>query len=704
MNSSATEFTLHIINAIALGTFFFVLFDLIGQFFLKRILGQGQNIAHNLGLFAGTILCTSLYSIFLFKGKTTQITTLIALTLGSICIVQGKKTVYYKERNILSIDYRRYLFGILIIALLVILKFLQLIDENWQEYNTEFCDHYNYIDNITWTEKYHEENVFPEFESFHFNQSKSFSLYHFFEYNLAVLIKNFYYYNNFIFFEIALLPILLAFGIISLGQVLYLQYKKPLNYIYICIIPFFLYHREFGIHYYLTYPFYKIFNINQLFSFPFQAISDAFYLYPSSYIPKISVFFFGFSGYLFFLFSGNLFFRFSSLGFLLVANITYLPFLAAIEFCLFLLNPKKEIKNISASIFIFFSLIIYFKIITYPDAKNLPYKIPGISFDLNVKNIFLKLRKELFFVFGNFFMPLILFATLFWTANQKSKPRFYLLILIFIFPFIFISEKIFLKIYLSLIIIFLFFQGRKILKFIESNQIVLILLTSFLLCLVAVNIGTSFNESFQFGYNSFIPLITIIPIIIILSIKKFNFKIIGICILFIIFGIQSQLFYFNRIFFPGSSIKFANDFYKNAGKMRINSVYYSNFEEIPYFYVSRLGFTLQNYSDSLFTTCVSFHKMTQKDSTTLSRVGFWGLYNTFPFVKFCKKLPNDMSYDEKLKRFMIENKVKVFFIRKDLKHETPHFIQIASKSELFCNQFGYYAYILKDKWIENLNQ
>lgn len=697
MIESSTSFFYHVLNAGLTGLVFYLLADGAGYLLLRKIFRLDAAHSAALGLFAGVSVLVCLYSVFYFGGRSTQVVVLVSMLAGWLmnrARTAGDSLPATKSGSG-RMAYR--VLDVLVILSLVAIRFFQLIDEDFREYNTEFCDHYNYTDNITWLEMYRQENSFFELEPLHFRESHSFMNYHFFEYELGILMKKLFFYNNFIFFEICLLPFLLAISLLSLSRVLSLKYKYNPWFLSLLVLGFFLYHRSFDLHFYLLKPLENFLFLNPLKNFPFYAISDPFFQYPSSFLPKVSVLILGFSGYMGYLYTGQLVFRYLSLGFLMVANISYLPFIMVAEGLVFLANPRKEFGRLLVSLALVAFFLLAIKLLSEGSGKSLPFKIPPLAWDTGIRTNYLKMVREILFVFGNFYPVLFFGSLLFFVIRPGSFPRLGLLILVGIFPFVFILEEVLFRFFVVALVSFMVVYHRKILRQAEQNREVLLISVSFLVCLVLVNISTFFNESFQIGYNVFILMASLFPVLILLQNRIPAGRLTtGILLVFLFFGLRSQFFYFNRIFFPGSSREFARDFFEKAGDRRINSVYYTNFEEIPYFYVSRLGFNLQNYSDSLFTTCVSFHKLSRQDSSTLAKKGVWSLYESFPFMQFSRRMPAGVSREKKMQAFMERNRVRVFFIREGLDAETPRFVLRNTVARLRCRQFGYLAYILKD--------
>jgi hypothetical protein len=679
-------------NSVLLVFLTYFLCDGIGRFIAQKI-GQtkdGLNIA--IGPFLGLTALVSLFSALFFFFKTTQ--TLVFLVLVW-AIFTSKTKVKLLELNFQFRSSQLLEMGTLVFFIL--LRYFQLLDQEYPELNTENCDMYNYMDNMVWQEMYKVENSYTELESKHFGFPEKFMNYHFWEFNLGILLKNVWFFKNYTFFHLALLPLILGIAVISLSRASSWQFKTPLSLSIFIFILFTSYHRENNIIWHIISPLSKFIILKNLDFFPFHSYLDSFFLYPSSFIPKISVLLFCFSGYWLGVKAQNSHIRFISLSLIFTSNISYFAFFLFYELIHFFIYREslKTLRFLFLLCFSFFAYSFYANFGEKTIGREVFFKIlPFLSFE----SIYQSINKEILWIFGNFYSPFLYFFILILIIKPDIKRLFYLLLILF-FPLTFQKYEVLGKLFIGMLFILTIINFKNFWKFLNSDEFLSFGFFSFISVLVLVS-GTPFiAESFQVGYNIFICLISIIPVYILLKfrIEKARKWLLFICfIAFMALNLESNAFYFNRIFFPGTSENFSKSFLKMVpDSAKINAIYFTRFHEVPYFYVDRPAFNLQNHTDSLFSTCVSFNLLSKSDTLKIKQKNLWDRFLSWPFNQYIAGEGKGKSYEGQVKGFMKRIGCRAIFINKEAIHDRPAFLSELVSDSLYCQQFDYWAYKVK---------
>ena len=323
-------------------------------------------------------------------------------------------------------------------------------------------------------------------------------------------------------------------------------------------------------------------------------------------------------------------------------------------------------------------------------------------FSFSIKELYYSLNKEILFVLGNFYSIFFYLGICIFVIKPRSIMNGGFLFIVFIFPFSFIYFEWFGKLFIILCFVYSIIFFRRIFQFFYLHQFVYKLLISFVIILFGLQFSKFILESFQVGYNSFVVLVSALPLIFVLYVLKNSKRPILLFIIsfiFIVHNVFSGIFYFNRIFFPGSSESFSSQFFsKFTDGEKINAVYFTKFSEIPYFYVDKPSFNLQNYSDSIYSTCVSFHLLSHKDTIEIKKRNSWDKFMSFPFSQFVNGEGRNLSKELQIRKFMEKIDCKAVFVRDNAKGLAPDFFRKLSSDSLYCRQFGYTAYILRDGW------
>ncbi len=689
-----------LLSSITICVGFFFIFDLLGRIIFHHCQLDNDKLQNSnaISLFLGLTVGVCVFSLIYFKLITTQWLVFLGFILAFVYFRRKEN----QPKKFKYIFLNEYLYEIFIFIFLIFYRFYQLLDKEYPELNTENCDQYNYLDNLTLIQMFGSENSFLELESRFFGFNYKFMNYHFFEYNLGIILKKNFPFNNFEFFQLCLQPFILGVALISFTRVLSYRFKTSYIFTGILIITFFLIHRASYIHYSLLYPLKESLDLNLFKEFPFYAISDPYFLYPSSFLPKISVLLFGFSGYLYSVFNNNSFVRIISIGFIFTSNLSYFPLILIYEVIDFVFSNERSYW------FLGFSGFLFLAILGYTFYSNFGSQTLGreLFFSIDIFfspiEIYQVLNREILFILGNFYSVLFYFSFLFWLLLIKSNFRFLLFSIIFTFPFVFINYEIFGKLFIIVLILFIFVYRKNCFLKVFSDLFISKIVISFLIILLIVNLSKFILESFQVGYNSFVLLISFLPVYFILGQLRNNKSaplVFGFCLIFIVHNVFSGTFYFNRIFFPGTSASFAKTFYsKFPEKKKIIGVYFTKFDEIPYFYVNKPCFNLQNYSDSLFTTCISFDLLTKKDTMEIKKRNSWDKFLSFPFSQYAAGEGEFFHGDQLIRKFMKKVNCDVIFIADNAKGLEPAFIHKISRDSLYCKQFGYTAYFIKEVW------
>ena len=220
-----------------------------------------------------------------------------------------------------------------------------------------------------------------------------------------------------------------------------------------------------------------------------------------------------------------------------------------------------------------------------------------------------------------------------------------------------------------------------------------------LLCFLLIILTPFMLDSFQVGSNIFIAFFTFLPILVILTLPVEKLKtstFIVLAALLFTNNIHSFSFYFNRIFFPGTSKAFVKEFLRKASdSTKINAVYFTKFSEIPFWFVDRPGFNIQNNTDSLFSTCVSYNLLTKSDSAKIRSKNLWDKFISIPFNQFVQNEGKGLGYEDQVQLFMKKVNCRVVFINNSALANKPLFLRKIAKDSLYCKQFGYWAYFIK---------
>jgi hypothetical protein len=694
-----------LIYSIGLCIGFFLAFDIFGKW-IFRFFNQSKiksDVLHSASLFIGISSGVCLFSLIYFQLKTTQLLILFSI-LFSFFIIKPKKEIFKED---IGISFYKYLGNlvqeVLVFVFFIFLRFYQLFDKDYPELNTENCDQYNYLDNLNWQQMFRQENSFLELESRYFGFRSKFMNYHFFEYNLGLMMKKFYPFLNFEFFQLCLQPFLLGVGFISLSRVLKFYYKAPLKLVLLLLFVFFIFHRANNLHYFLLLPLNNFLDLNTILEFPFFSISDPFFLYFSSFLPKLSVLLIGFSGFLLAVIVKNTFLRILAVSFIFVSNISYFPFFLIYELVSYFLNREKNsFWYLVNSFFLLFALVVY------SFYSNFGSDTIGKEIFLNIKPVFSfkeiykSLNREILFLFGNFYSPAIYFSFLYFLVKPKSWPRFIFLAIIFLFPLTFYHYQFGGKFFIICLFAFIIKYRDSFKNLIFKDFLLGKFWISFFGVLLLVNLSFFVLEAFQVGYNIFVLLSSFIPVFIILkeyAQKKSSFLFYSFIGFFIFLNIGSCMFYFNRIFFPGTSKAFASKFFeKMPDNRKINSVYFTRFNEIPYFYVDKPCFNLQNYSDSIFSTCGSYFLLTPEDTLNIKKRNSWDKFLSFPYSQYVNTEGKNLGGKEQILGFLRRTNCRVVFVRDNAKGSLPISFNEISKDSLYCKQFGYMSYFLKEDW------
>lgn len=695
MLSLFQQYYLQLCCAVGIAILALLVFDALG-YVITRItfVNEPKHQIEPITLFVGTTSAIAIFSVIYFLQYTTQHLPIAFLAYG---ILKNFKRVRIKNSEWLTFwPWQHRLAELAIVVILILLRFYQLTDASDHDLQTENCDMYNYMDNMVYQTMYKVENIFTEFESQYFGFSHRYSNYHFWEYNLGILLKYLWPFQNYTFFHFCLLPFILGAGIIGFARVLAHHFQLPYIHTLIITLAFATFHRATNAFWYILKPLDAYININSLFYFPFHAIQDAYFLYPTSFIPKVSVLILGFSGYFWAYKERQALLRYYAIAFLAIANVAYLPFIFFFE-ALNVLSGRWRFTDLAFTILPAVFIIIHSSLRNsglQVDAAGQATSVINIKPIISPKGTYLLFNESLLYLFGNFYLPIIYGVLLLWVL-LRTPTTAWTLALCLSFPFLFYDYQILGKIFLAAWALLIYINRKSITSFFKMHTLAVKLITAFFFTALVVHFTPFMLESFQIRLTVLVLLLFFMPLYYSLwALKQApqrKYAVLACCVLFLANNAESNAFYFKRIFYPGESATFVRDFLKMLpDDSRINGVYLTRFNELLYPYTDKPGFNIQNYSDSIFTTCASFNLMSRQDTLELMRKNLFTRHQKWPFNQYIMNQGKGKSYDEQLIGFMRHIKARVVLLNKNT--PKPSVLNSYIIDSLYCQQFKYWAF------------
>lgn len=626
---------------------FFIVTDGIGNLVSQRLgtKNNSGNLLYGLWVVVGmaAILVTKGITIFLFP-----------LFLILWLIFKSKDRIYTG----LQIDwYESALFSSLIV-INALIRFWMLYNPKTGTLFTDYTDQYNYIDQVNLLLMYRKEVDFLGLESELFGEGSTYTPYHYFEVYISVAGKWLTHLNTFFVFEFFSLPILVSLAQIQVvrvvGALFAVRQIPAVIWVFIAGTCFRFFH--FG----SIISWLKIHSLDYLNHFPLYAISSEHTLYFYSYIFKVSTFILLFSAWYYAVKKEdrNLEWVVSSCA--AFVNLVFLPFFITLTGLRLISRRKLNWDFLVPILGVVFLGAFYF--LNNVGNEKLPEpatQFPGFVTLFRLKDSYHSALEIVNFPFANYY-PLVLLSVIGFWLLKKEPRRLSLLVLVLIFPFLFLSFSALFKIFLVLLALVLAWNSRDWMAFFQSDRPVVFAITA-LLSLAFVNTFLySFFDFYQVWFMPMVGLIVFLPSIYLARIPL-NSTVVILLSLFLVNNLSVLYFYYHRISLPGNPKPFVTSFLKKTGGRFTKGVYVSSLPARPYIYIGRTGYDVQNQSDSLYLTFISFDQLSQADTARLLRIKAWSFYQKFPFVRFYNRHKDQYALDDCKRLFMKENGVSCVF-------------------------------------------
>ena len=677
-------------ESILLSILFILLLNYTGSFISNKIFSDEDLGTKSQGaIFFGIIPIG-----FLLACKTVGV--LNSLTIPMIVLCIGMLHHFFKNSSTLQ-PLKNIFYEIIFVVFNIILRFITFYDLKNKSFLTEYKDTYVYVDQLFYLEKYGIETSYPQMESLSTGQSFSINIYHYLEYYLAVFFKIFISRPNYQILFFCALPL-----IISICQILifrYIRYNSKIKSLYIClaILSITTLHRFF--HFGLPIEIFtdKISWFFQFYYFPIFKITSTFWSYLYNFYPKIPVLLLLFFGIFLCTKTKNIYYNFIIILFSIYTNIVFFPFLL-IFYYLIIYSERRHTVYFTVPIFSIILVYLSTKILNINHvATNTYFLFPTFNYSFSVKETYRIIFDKFFFLFGNFYPHILLLASI-RLVKKRSYFNLIFILLILIFPIIFIFPTVTIKIYfLSIICISLFFLYNN-----RDNLFKNIFYSGLYLaniCLWMLDIWThSIVDIFQIHQMSLVGSIYLLLLYYsITSFKDFSNTLIVIFSIFLIVNFLAINFYFKRTYYKEkSSNAFNSELKKRTNNRMMNAVYISIIEEMPYFGLGNVGGDFKNVSDSLISHFISIDALTKKDSMKLISTYAWKIYQDKPVVQFYNKhKQTGRSVQEIQRMFLLENNIKVIIKKDGINRSKMDFSNLLLQDSLYNSAEYYWVYFLK---------
>lgn len=629
---------------------FFWVADAVGAFLSACFQSQAQ--VGNLLL--GTTVLVSIAALL-----TTNGVTIFLFPLGLLTYFLVRKRSVIPTLNYSRLLTLNWIFPVLI-CLNVCIRFLMLFNSKSGSLFTDYVDQYNYIDQVNLTLKYGMETDFLGLENLVFGEHASHSVYHYFEVYISVLGKFFTRLPTYYVFEFFTLPILLSFAQIQLVRLSSAFYQTRLVSGTLIVLAATSCFRFFCFEQLLLWPLRWTDWFVHLAYFPLYTITSEHSLYFYSYIFKISTFVILFSVYHYSVVRKDSILLIVSSVLAVFVNLVFLPFFVVIN----MLHTLAQKKRTRVIFYLFGSLlflaVFYFLVNrNSPSAPSASGGLPVFKISFGVTSLYRYVLGILNFSFGNYYPSILLVAALLFVKLRSFRSGA-LLILVLLFPFTFFGYSIFFKVFLVGVVGILLISVKPITEALRHNPVPGFSVTA-ILSLAFIN--SFLYPFFDFYQVCFVPLFALLAFFPALYLSRFELNKFGclVVILFIVNNIWVLYFQSHRISLPGNPKPFVSAFLNKTGGRFTKGVYVSSIPYRPYFYIGRTGYDIQNQSDSLALTFISFDQLNRKDTNSLLLTRAWPFYQKFPFVRFYNRHRNSLLLDDSKRLFLKEKGITCIF-------------------------------------------